>query len=106
MTDEPKIDFKALAEEAAASTYNPRAKRCWLLHQWSMWETPPDQRTQGRRCLKCGKIQRNTLEKVHTHKWTTYETRDVYNSTSKRPIAVAHLQRCDQCGEIRRRDLA
>lgn len=105
MTDEPKIDFKALAKEAAASTYNPRAKRCWLLHQWSMWETSPDQRTQGRRCLKCGKIQRNTLEKVHTHKWRETARSNLMRTNTELPVGVVVFLKCDQCGEVHRRDL-
>jgi len=106
MTDEPTIDSNALAEEAAASTYNPRAKRCWFFHDWSMWETREDQRLQGRRCLRCGKIQRNIIEKVHVHKWTETSRSDLIDQNHKNPIGVVVFLKCAQCGEVRRRDLA
>jgi hypothetical protein len=59
MTDGP-IDLKALIDEAERETYNPRAKRCWGFHRWTMWREvehpsyPGLYRLQTRRCLHCG----------------------------------------------------
>jgi hypothetical protein len=61
MTDAPgPIDLKALIEEAAAEAYNPRARRCWGFHHWTMWREIPHPsrpgiyKMQKRQCLHCG----------------------------------------------------
>lgn len=55
MNDEP-IDLKKLAEEAAATAYEPRAKKCFpWSHQWTMWEYVNSLKLdQTRRCVRCG----------------------------------------------------
>ncbi len=104
--DAPKIDFQALAREAQETTYNPRAKRCfWLFHAWSMWETSEDTRVQGRRCTRCGRIQRKPLETTHAHRWITTSTRDIVPDGKTIPCGVRYFQKCAGCGEIRSKDL-
>ncbi len=104
--NDTKIDFQALAREAQETTYNPRAKRCfWPFHAWSMWETANETLTQGRRCLRCGKVQRQHLEKTHQHRWVTTETREIVRPGCAIPVGTAHIQKCSECGEVRRRDL-
>jgi hypothetical protein len=61
MTEE-RVDFQRLAKEAAAETYSPRAQRCWLWHQWTMWETKPSKTYNSlviaqRSCIRCGRPQ-------------------------------------------------
>lgn len=61
MTKDGTVDFRKLAQEAAAEVYSPRAGRCWPWnHQWSMWEIGPRPgflflQCESRRCLRCGK---------------------------------------------------
>ena len=63
MTDD-SVDLRKLAEEAAGTVYDPRAKKCWpWSHRWTMWAVgrhpayPTIQAVDIRRCLRCGKTQ-------------------------------------------------
>lgn len=104
MSDEQKpVDFGALAKEALAETYNPRARRCWpWSHEWTMWETSADGREQNRRCIGCGRIQKNVLVKTCQHRWTTIERSKVWGSSREYPTGVVYIQKCDGCGKIQR----
>lgn len=47
--------LKRLAIEAAREAPDPRAKRCWLRHDWTMWApVRPNSIFQRRRCMRCG----------------------------------------------------
>lgn len=50
--------LRRLAIEAAREAPTPRAKRCWIFHEWTMWQVPPNHNIgQRRRCLRCGLMQ-------------------------------------------------
>lgn len=101
--DESKIDFHALAKEAAATAYNPRGKRCWwFFHQWTMWESDGQARVQLRRCTRCGKRQSHVLVKTCIHMWDTIQRVNIFaDEEDKMPYAIKHHQRCRKCGDLR-----
>lgn len=104
MTDETQINLRKLIDEAAAETYNPRAKPCgWWSHEWTMWETDRSKRYQTRRCVGCGLAERSVLAKDCTHYWITFEQIDIMREGATRRVGVAYYQRCDGCGDRRRR---
>ena len=65
MTD--RVDLQKLVAEAMAETPDPRAARCWGWHSWSMWQmgtftTRFGDKTQHRRCCRCGRWQFEELK--------------------------------------------
>jgi hypothetical protein len=106
VTDAPgPINLKALIEEAAAETYNPRAKRCWWWsHEWTMWQADASGRSQTRRCVGCGRIARKVLAAGCSHSWVTESKHDIMDAKSSVTlrVGVAYYQRCICCGDHRR----
>jgi hypothetical protein len=50
--------LRRLAIEAAKEAPTPRAERCWLWHEWTMWQVPPGYASlQRRHCVRCGKMK-------------------------------------------------
>jgi len=103
------VDFQALAREAQETTYNPRPNgRCWVFfHDWSMWEPAAiigDVGSQHRRCLRCGRIQKNVVNKgVHSeHRWETTNKITLVEGEHELPRGMLFIQRCNICGDIRR----
>jgi hypothetical protein len=105
MTGEPEgpIDFNALAKEALAETYDPRAQRCWpWSHRWTMWEQAENAKGafQTRRCTGCGYMQRARLHGGHVHSWKTIEKREIVREHGAIPTGVMYTLECRGCGEL------
>lgn len=97
-------EFRKLADEAAAETYDPRAGRCFpFLHQWSMWDR--DGVYQFRRCIRCGKWQIGQLVSVWAscrHAWDTIQDFDLHSPDHPGyTVGRVYRQCCRHCGEVR-----
>lgn len=97
MTD--PLDFKALAEEAARTAYDPRAERCWpWSHEWTMWQPNPGGRHQKRRCVRCGVSQGKRLSAVCAHDWRRIDDGRTTNKGGE-IIGFWYMYRCSHCCE-------
>lgn len=98
-----KFDFKELIKETIETVYDPRAKHCWFVHSWSMWDTTLPN-FQIRRCMDCGKRQYKKLPvDVCTHHWSDIRTGTL--NSGGLTLGCFHDQRCVRCGELRRVEL-
>jgi hypothetical protein len=106
MSEEPPVNLRLLIDEAAAQTYNPRARKCWpWWHEWTMWETEKGQRYQTRHCVGCGLAVRNVLAKECVHIWRTIEKARIMEKGNDLPIGRNYYQQCDECGDCRKKQL-
>lgn len=95
-------EFRKLADEAAAETYDPRAGRCLpFFHRWSMWDR--DGFYQFRRCMRCGKWQIGTLTWGQCrHHWANIHESPLFGDMNgKTTVGHIYRQSCDHCGDIR-----
>ena len=102
LPEKSTISFQELAREAQETVYNPRPSgRCWLFHDFSMWENDASLTFQHRRCFRCGLSKTKRLQiKPHIHDWSLIR----YGTLSQNEVVTGYfyVQKCIKCGEIRR----
>lgn len=100
------MDFHELINEAISSVYDPRAKRCWLFHSWSMWDLDGSETWQIRRCVNCGVRQYKKIKQGCAHQWKEIRSGAlVQDADSRVVLGYFHDQKCVNCGALRHIEL-